>query len=321
MSMIYITGAGGMVGSHMIDRYHELGDTVVGSYYKPTTDINEIRDKAQLIECDVRYFLSVFTIIDKYRPDIIYHLAAQSYPSVSWERPQETMEINATGTINVFEAVKKIQAENPDYNPMIVVACSSAEYGNSLISSEGPVDETTPLLPLHPYGVSKVCQDLLSYQYFVNFGIRCIRARIFNTTGPRKVNDVCSDFTKRIVRMEKGLDKEHTLKVGNIETQRAITDVRDLVSALILLAEKGRAGEVYNISGKTIYQMKEIITLIQKHTDLKFDIKTDPSLLRPTDEKIIWGNSEKLYQDTGWEQKIRLEETLVDMLNYWRKVL
>lgn len=318
---VMITGAGGMVGTHMVDYFAANGICPIGTYYKPTVNIAEVRSEAELIECDVRYFTNVFDIIQHVKPDRIFHLAAQSYPSVSWDKPQETMEINATGTINIFESIRRIRKEEPAYNPMVVVACSSAEYGNSLQQCDGAVKENTPLLPLHPYGVSKVCQDLISYQYYVNFGIRTIRARIFNTTGPRKVNDVCADFTKRVVLMEKQGLKRGILKTGNLETKRAITDVRDLVLALVELAERGTPGEVYNISGSTVYQMSEIVDMIRRHTKLDFKTEIDPSLLRPTDEKIICGDSTKLIAATGWQQHYTLENTITDMLEYWRKVL
>lgn len=316
---ILITGVGGMIGSHMTEYFFEQRIPVVGTYYNPTTNIGDIREKAVLYECDIRYFLNIYRIIDKYRPIEIYHLAAQSYPSVSWNKPQETIEINMTGTVNVFEAIRMVQEEDPEYNPVVVVACSSAEYGASLETIKAPVSEDTPLLPLHPYGVSKVGQDLLAYQYYVNFGIRCIRARIFNTTGPRKANDVCADFVKRIVGMEKSGTDNPILRVGNLETKRAITDVRDLVSALVLLGRNGKPGEAYNISGKNVYEIKQIVEILGKYTNLReVRIEVDPALLRPTDEAVICGDSSKLVTDTGWKQSYDLESTLKDMLEYER---
>ena len=206
-----------------------------------------------------------------------------------------------------------------DYDPMVVVACSSAEYGetlNQLQGSEIYVKETAELQPLHPYGVSKVGQDLLSFQYFMNDHIRCIRARIFNSTGTRKVNDVTSDFTYRAVQAER--TGVYELRVGNLETRRAIMDQRDLVNALMLLAEKGTAGDVYNISSEHIYQMKDIVSMIEEQIGHKFEIKVDTALLRPTDEKIIVGDVTKLKNDTDWKQNIPMKQTIADMLDYWR---
>lgn len=317
---IMVTGAGGMVGSHMVELLHAKGENVIGTYYKPTTDITELPKEIKMIECDIRYAPSVEKIILEYMPKRIYHLAAQSYPTVSWERPYETIETNVNGTIAVYEAIKKVrQLKDTSYDPMVVVACSSAEYGDTLNKLEGNevyVKETAELKPLHPYGVSKVGQDLISFQYFMNDHIRCIRARIFNSTGTRKVNDVTSDFTHRAITAERS--GVYELRVGNLETRRAIMDQRDLVHALMLLAEKGSPGEVYNISSEHIYQMKDIVKMIEKQIGHEFKINVDPALLRPTDEKIIVGDVTKIKKDTGWKQEIPMEQTIADMLNYWK---
>lgn len=317
---VLVTGAGGMVGSHLVEMLHEQGDMVIGTYYKPTTDIREISQDIRMIECDVRYPSSVERIIMDFMPDKIFHLAAQSYPTVSWDRPYETIDTNINGTIAVFEAVKKVRkAADKNYDPMVVVACSSAEYGETLNKLSGDkvyVKETEPLLPLHPYGVSKVGQDLISFQYFMNDHIRCIRARIFNSTGTRKTNDVTSDFTYRAVQALKTGNYE--IRVGNLNTKRAIMDQRDLNKALMLLADKGIAGEVYNISSEHVYEMKEIFSIIEKKIGVALTPVVDQSLLRPTDEKIIVGDITKLKRDTGWKQSITIEQTITDMLEYWK---
>ena len=320
---VLVTGAGGMVGSHLVEMLHEQGDTVIGTYYKPTTDIREIPQSIKMIECDVRYPSSVEKIILDFMPDKVFHLAAQSYPTVSWDRPYETIETNINGTIAVFEAVKKARKLNDEsYDPMIVVACSSAEYGETLNKLSGDkvyVKETEPLLPLHPYGVSKVGQDLISFQYFMNDHIRCIRARIFNSTGTRKTNDVTSDFTYRAVQALK--TQNYEIRVGNLNTKRAIMDQRDLNKALMLLSDKGIPGEVYNISSEYVYEMREIFSIIEKEIGVKLTPVVDEALLRPTDEKIIVGDITKLQRDTGWKQSISIEETVADMLQYWREKL
>ena len=201
--------------------------------------------------------------------------------------------------------------------PIIVVACSSAEYGQTLNELDDPyVKETAELKPLHPYGVSKVGQDLLSFQYFMNDHIRCIRVRIFNSTGTRKVNDVTSDFTHRAVIAER--TGVYELRCGNLDTQRAIMDQRDLVNGLMLLANKGTPGEVYNLSSEHCYYMRDIVKMIEQQIGHELEIKVDPKLLRPTDERIIIGNVDKLKRDTGWKQKIPMEQTIKDMLDYWR---
>lgn len=315
---VLVTGAGGMVGSHMVELLYERGDEVIGIWHKNKKNIEQITLPIRFVQCDLRYGYGIEELIMDNLPDQIFHLAAQSYPTVSWVSPAETIDVNINGTVAVFEAVKKARKyRKANYDPIVVVACSSAEYGQTLNELENPfVKETAELKPLHPYGVSKVGQDLLSFQYFMNDHIRCIRARIFNSTGTRKVNDVTSDFTKRAIEAEKtGI---YELRCGNLETRRAIMDQRDLVHALLLLADKGRAGDVYNISSEHIYQMEDIVQMIEKQIGQELKRNVDPILVRPTDERIIVGNVDKIKADTGWKQDITMEQTIADMLEYWR---
>ena len=321
---VLVTGAGGMVGSHLVESLYARGDDVVGIWHKNKKNIEQVKVPVEFIQCDLRYAQGIDEIIMDNMPIEIYHLAAQSYPTVSWMSPSETIDVNINSTINIFEAIKKTRKyKDKNYNPMVIVACSSAEYGETLNQlqdiGEIYVKENAPLQPLHPYGVSKVGQDLISFQYFMNDHIRCIRARIFNSTGTRKINDVTSDFTKRAIEAEKsGIWK---LRVGNLETSRAIMDQRDLVKALMLLARSGREGEVYNISSEHVYKMKDIVSIIERQIDHKFEIVVDKKLIRPTDEKIIVGDISKIKNDTKWIQTIGMEETISDMLNYWRQFL
>ncbi|MBQ4057551.1 MAG: GDP-mannose 4,6-dehydratase [Lachnospiraceae bacterium] len=320
---VLVTGAGGMVGSHMVELLYNRGDEVIGIWHKNKKNIEQITLPIKFVQCDLRYAQGIDELIMDFLPDQIYHLAAQSYPTVSWVSPTETIDVNINSTINIYEAIKKARKYvKPDYDPMVVVACSSAEYGETLNQMEGKgevyVKETAQLQPLHPYGVSKVGQDLISFQYFMNDHIRCIRARIFNSTGTRKVNDVTSDFTKRAIEAEKSGVWE--LKVGNLDTQRAIMDQRDLVKGLMLLADNGNAGEVYNISSEYVYRISDIVIMIEEQIGHKLEIRVDEKLIRPTDEKIIVGDITKIKNDTGWKQDIPMKQTIADMLEYWRKL-
>lgn len=300
-----------MMGSHLLEMLEADGHQVLGSYFKPTIDLRELAGK-NLEEVNVADWCSVYDSLNRFRPDVIFHLAAQSYPTVSWERPIETITTNVVGTINVFEAVKRLGLK-----PRIVVACSSAEYG-FVSEDEVPVKESHELRPLHPYGVSKVSEDLLSYQYHQNFGMDCVRARIFNCTGTRKVDDALSDFVRRAVDLERN-SGERRLRVGNLATRRAIVDVRDLNRALIALYSKGKSGEVYNVSGDMAYLMQDVVdTVIGVCSRRDVEIFQDPALMRPTDEKVIWGDTTRLKADTGWAQTIKLDQTVADMVKYWR---
>jgi nucleoside-diphosphate-sugar epimerase len=223
------------------------------------------------------------------------------------------MQTNVIGTVNVFEAVRHVRAADRHYDPMIVVACSSAQYGASLTPENVPIGEEVAPLPLHPYGVSKVAQDLLAFQYWRNQCIRCVRARIFNTTGPRKRDDVVSDFAARVARITRD---GGALRVGNLETRRAIMDVRDLVSALTLLAERGEPGEAYNICGDSAWRIGDLIPLFERLAGIKLTLAPDPALFRPSDEAVIFGRNTKLKERTGWQPAVGIEATLKAVLDY-----
>jgi GDP-4-dehydro-6-deoxy-D-mannose reductase len=310
-----VTGAGGFMGSHLVGMLVEKGHDVLATYYRPTVDIRDVDSRAKIEECDMRDREKVRGFLVGFRPQNIFHLAAQSFPVVSWEDPWYTMETNVIGTINLFEGIREARLDCKVLN-----ACSSAEYG--LVDfEEAPLREDHPLKPLHPYGVSKVAQELLAYQYFLNFGVKSISIRIFNTTGPRKVNDVCSDFTRRLIEIEKGRKAERKLKVGNLTTRRAITDVRDAVRAFQLALDRATIGNIYNLSGERVYQIREIVDLLRNLVNFDFEVEEDPELLRPADEPIIYGSSEKFKRETAWAQEIPLDQTLRDMLDFWRKNL
>ena len=310
-----VTGATGFIGSHLSEFLLKKGHEVHGTVWDENElkNVETIRDEINLLECDIRNEARVAEIIDQIKPERIFHLAAQSFPTVSWDEPARTLETNVLGTSHLFEAVKK---HSP--NAVVLVACSSAEYG-FVTEAEVPVSEDHVLLPLHPYGVSKVAQDLLSYQYFKNFGIKSLRARIFNTTGPKKTNDVCSDFTKMTVEIEKG--KASGMRVGNLEAKRDITDVADVINALWLLTEKGVQGEVYNVCSSRALRIRDVLDMAIANSTVKIDVEVDPSKLRPTDEPIIMGDNTKIRETCGWVPVITMEETLRTMLDYWRNAL
>jgi GDP-4-dehydro-6-deoxy-D-mannose reductase len=311
---VLVTGATGFIGSHLTEYLLSKEVEAVGTIWDKAElkNVEAITDKIRLLDCDVRNESRVNEIISEERPERIFHLAAQSFPTVSWDEPIRTLDTNVLGTTHIFEAIRKY-----DLDTTVLVACSSAEYG-FVSEKEVPVSEDHILLPLHPYGVSKVGQDLLAYQYYKNFGIRTIRARIFNTTGPRKTNDVCSDFTSQIVKIEKGLEKE--MFVGNLEPKRDITDVEDVVNAFWLLCEKGRMGEAYNICSTKAHRIKDILDMAIELSKVKIEPKIDPNKLRPTDEPIIMGDNTKIKEDCGWVPKMNIDETLNRMLDYWRNI-
>lgn len=320
MRKAYITGAGGVVGSHFGPYLLKHGYEVVGSYYTPTTDISEIDKGMRLFELDVRKHEAMASWIEDYLPDVIYHFAAQSRPVESWKDPYYTMDVNVGGTVGLLEAVKRAKAAHPGYDPKVIAISSSAIYGDALknYSLDHLPKEDCPLLPLHPYGVSKAAEDLLCYQYFKNFGIKAIRIRLFNCTGENKDQDITGDFSKRAVMLSRNGGK--ILEVGNLSALRAILDVRDLCSALLLLDEKGEPGEAYNISSSHIFRMTHVVECLEEVTGTHYELHTDPKLLRPADEPLYAGDSSKI-KALGWEEKYQYLDTVRASYEYWSKKL
>lgn len=308
---VLITGATGFIGGFLAKHCLEAGCSVLGLGIE---NPKEEWPATAFERCDVRKAARLLEVITTFQPDRIFHLAAQSYPTVSLELPYETMDINAGGTINLFECLRTARIR-----PMVVVACSSAEYG-PVASSDLPVRETHPLRPLHPYGVSKVAQDLLAAQYFANYSIPCVRIRIFNTTGPSKVGDVCSDLAKRAAEIELGI-RPPFLSVGNLTSRRAIIDVRDTARALWLSAERCEAGEVYNVGANHIYSVQELVETIRALVKVAFEVEQDPTLMRSCDEPVIAGDITKFQLCTGWKPEVNLVGTLQEMLDWWRRRL
>ena len=307
---VMITGATGFIGGYLAKYCLESGCSVLGMGVQEP-QATWPGSGTHFESCDIRNSSRVLKLISDFRPDVIFHLAAQSYPTVSLVQPFETMDINAGGTITLYECLR-----TSGVSATVVVACSSAEYG-TVAANDLPVKETHALQPLHPYGVSKVAQDLLAAQYFANYGIPSIRIRIFNTTGPGKMGDVCSDFTKRAVEIELGMRKP-SMQVGNLTKRRAIADVRDLVRGLWLSAECGVPGDVYNVGSNQIYEIRELVDIIRTELKVAFTLEEDSALLRQCDEPVIAGDVTKFQLCSGWKPEIPLRETVKDMLDWWR---
>jgi len=313
---VLITGITGFAGSHLADYILERGDAeVIGilRWRSRTENIEGFRDKVRFVECDLRDASSVRDVLDETRPDWIFHLAAQSFVPTSWTAPTESLVTNVLGQLNIFEAVKKLHMM-----PRIQLACSSEEYG-LVFENELPIQETNPLRPLSPYAVSKVGQDMLGYQYWMSFKLPVIRTRGFNHEGPRRGPVfVCSDFAKQIADIEKGR-REPVVRVGNLDARRDFTDVRDVVRAYWLALEKGEPGEVYNIASGKAWTIREMLDMLLGMTKAKIKVEQDPARMRPSDVPVLLGDASKFRSRTGWEPKIPFEQTMRDLLAYWRE--
>jgi GDP-4-dehydro-6-deoxy-D-mannose reductase len=311
-----ITGITGFAGSYLAEFLLERGDIEVYGikrWRSRMENIEHIKNKLTLIECDLRDASSVANCIEEVKPDKIFHLAAQSFVVTSWLAPAETLTTNIIGTLNIFEAVRKANL----VDTRIQIACSSEEYG-MVYENEIPIKETNPLRPLSPYAVSKVAHDLLGYQYYKSYRLYIVRTRGFNHSGPRRGEVfVESNFPKQIAEIEKGL-KEPVIHVGNLEAKRDFTDVRDMVRGYWLSLEKCDAGEVYNICSGKAYKIKEVLDILLSLSKVKVEVKQDPTRMRPSDVPILLGDHTKFSEKTGWQPTIPFEKTLEDILNYWR---
>jgi len=307
---VLITGIGGFIGQHLSHLLEKEGHVVFGTYYKPTTNM-KLSDNKRTFECDIRDRNKLDAIIQEIIPQQIYHLAAQSLPTISLENPKYTFDTNITGTLNVLESARV----NCD-KAVIFLACSSAEYG-FVQQSEVPVSESHSLLPLHPYGISKLSTDMLGYVYSQTYNSQVIRARIFNTTGPMKKHDVCSDFISQVAKINLEMT-EPIISVGNLDSERAITDARDIVRAFSMsMLSPQLYGEAVNFSGSKVYSIREILDCALSFSDRNIKIKIDEKLLRPKDEPIIYGDCKKLKKAINWEQTINIEKTLKAMYDFW----
>lgn len=312
---VLITGITGFVGSHLAEYILEQRNVEIYGLIRwrsRTENIDHLKNRVFLKEGDLRDSSSVKGVVAEVLPDRIFHLAGQSFVPTSWKAPAETISTNIIGEVNLFEAVR-----NLGINPRIQIAGSSEEYG-MVYENETPVKEENPLRPLSPYGVSKVGQDLLAYQYYMSYGLNVVRTRAFNHTGPRRGEVfVTSNFARQIAEIELKM-REPVIYVGNLDAVRDFTDVRDTVKAYWLSLEKCKPGEVYNISSGKGYKIKEILDILLSFSSVQVEVKEDLCRLRPSDVPILVGDCSKFAEATGWSPEIPIEKTLKDLLEYWK---
>lgn len=313
-----VTGITGFAGSHLAELLLKEGYEVWGITRprSPKDHIKHIENKIKIVDADLLDPHSMDSVLKKARPVYVFHLAAQSFVQSSWSSPATTMETNVIGSIHLFEAIRRIGVE-----PVVQIACSSEEYG-MVHKNELPIKETNPLRPLSPYAVSKVAMDYLGYQYYQSYGMKVIRTRGFNHTGPRR-GDVFAEstFAKQIAEAEKEKRKP-VIFVGNLEAKRDYTDVRDMVRGYLLAVQKCDPGEVYNISGGKAVKISEVLETLLSFSPIrkKIKIKKDLSRMRPSDVPVLLGDSTLFRKKTGWKPVFSFERTMRDLLDYWRNL-
>ncbi|UCF79410.1 MAG: GDP-mannose 4,6-dehydratase [Candidatus Eiseniibacteriota bacterium] len=309
---VLITGALGFVGRHL---YRELEDSGYDAWASdlPAScrDAGPHFDARKVMACDVTEGEGLLQLLKESSPGAVVHLAAQSSASRSFERAQETFLVNSVGSMNVFEAVRRAC---PD---CLVLAVGSADaYGPH--EGKRALDESTPFVPVSPYALSKAAQDLMGVQYFRAQGLKVFRTRSFNHTGPGQTTTFAlPSFASQIAAAEAGLG-EPVIEVGNLEVVRDFLDVRDVVRAYRLILERGTPGEAYNVCSGRPVELKSMLDTLVSLSRVKIAIKESPARLRPADIPFLLGDNSKLRASTGWEPRVPMEQTLSELLEYWR---
>ncbi|MBI4789348.1 MAG: GDP-mannose 4,6-dehydratase [Chloroflexi bacterium] len=309
-----ITGINGFAGSHLADfLLTQPGTQVFGGVYGLCDNIVHLDGRATFIEGDLRELDFAEELVKETQPDYIYHLAGQAFPPASWQDPWTTLEINLRSEVNLLHSVAKIKLK-----PRILVVGSLEEYGH-VDARAMPVVEETPFQPDSPYGVSKVAQDLLGLQYFQSHHLPIVRVRPANHIGPRQSEQfVTSDFAKQIAEIEAG-QREPVMRVGNLSAARDFTDVRDMMRAYHLALERGKPGEVYNIGSGRAVSIQRVLDILLEQSRVAIRVEQDPTRLRPSDTPVLYCSAEKFRAQTDWQPTIPLEQSLRDVLEYWRE--
>ena len=315
---VLITGITGFVGSHLaeylLNEHPTVEVTGLKRWRSPKDHIAHLLPRLTLYDGDLRDLSSLIRVLGQARPDVIFHLAAQSFVTTSYTAPVDTLETNVIGTVNLLEAVRHCRLD-----PVIHV-CSSSEVYGQVSEEEVPIREETPLRPVSPYAVSKVGEDMAAWMYYKAYGLKTVRSRMFTHSGPRRGEVfVDSFFALQVARIECGV-QEPVLSVGNLESVRTFCDVRDTVRAYWLLIQHGPPGEVYNIGGDTTMTIRQMLQMLLEMTECRqtIEVRVDPALIRPADVTLQIPCVEKFKQVTGWEPTIPYRRTLLDMLEYWR---
>lgn len=310
-----ITGINGFVGCHLSKLLVEKGHEVIG------TRIDELNldvlsghlSLDNVFILDLRDRLQVDKLIGEIRPQIVFHLAGQSWVPASWNDPAATFEVNLIGSIHVFESIIKHVPQSR------CIFISTGDFYDVTDSPDAAADEGAPTLPRNPYALSKMTADLMARQLFLSNNLQVIRLRPFNHIGPyQSERFVVSEFARQIAMVERGLS-EPVIGVGNLDAERDFTDVRDMVRAYDLSSAKCVPGECYNISSQKAYSVRHILDTLLSNSAAKIEVRTEESKYRPVDVIRFLGNSRKFRAATDWAPEISIEKTLVDVLTYWRE--
>lgn len=309
-----IIGVLGFVGEYLTQELVNNSIEVYGADIKECNDAGDINACSlmrKLLKIDLIKREDIALVLKEIQPDYIINLAGISSVKLSWQIPALTFDVNVKGVVNIFEAIKET-----GINPRVLLIGSSEEYG--ITNGDKYINEDAPLNALNPYGISKVTQERIALMYKDTFGIDVLMVRAFNHIGPRQqLGFVLPDFANQIAKIEK-FDVEPVLYVGNLKAERDFTDVRDVVRGYRLLLEKGKSGEVYNIGSGYSYSIEKLLDKLVMKSSKNIEIRVNNQMLRPKDTPTIICDNSKIKNSIGWEPEINIDETLEDVLQYWR---
>lgn len=316
MKKALITGAAGFVGSHLSEHLIANGIKVYGLIHPNHSPqhAKSLEKKIKIIKCDILKEKDLENILKNQDFEYVFHLAVFSSPPQSFLNPKETLKNNIIGELNLLEILAKITSK-----AKILIVGSSDEYG-IVGESQSSVNENAPFAPESPYAVSKIAQDMLGLQFYLHNKLNTIRVRPFNHIGPgQSTTFVVAAFASQIARLEKSGGGE--ILVGNLDTWRDFTDVRDIARAYLLALEKGKPGDVYNIGSGKVYKIADILSELISFSKVEIKIKQDPKLLREMDIKKVYCDFSKFKRQTGWYPQIPISKTLFDTIEYERSKL
>lgn len=313
---ILVTGVTGFAGGHLAEALlAQGGHRVVGvarrSVWPPAW--SHLASEVELHACDLCTLPSLEKILRDVQPERIFHLAGYPHVGRSFQEPDAAWEGNLTATRSLYDAVTRWGGR-----PRILFVGSGLVYGESASSGHG-CTETDLLLPDNPYASSKAAADLMSYQYTRSPGLDIVRVRPFNHIGPHQAPQFAvSSFARQLAAIERGRQAP-VLETGNLQPRRDFTDVRDVVSAYVLIMERGRTGEVYNVGSGQSVAMQTVLERLIALSGVSVAVRQTDNLLRATDQAIVRANADKLRRETGWSPRFSLDQTLTDVLTYWRE--
>ncbi len=306
-----VVGGGGFVGPYLVKHLKEEQgmEVYVTKTEKETLDM----DCSGIYNLDILELSQVAELLNKIRPDYIFHLAAQSSVAYSWKNPGLTIDVNIKGCVNLLDGIRQL-----DYKPRVLLIGSGEEYGH-IKDGECPIVEDNVLRPGNIYAATKSCQNMLGKIYSDAYDMDVMMVRAFNHIGPNQTPVfVVADFCKQVADIENG-QAEPVIYVGNLSARRDFTDVRDVVRAYAMLVKDGKRGETYNVGRGHAVAIQEILERIVALSDKDIEVRVDESKLRPVDVPIIEPDITKIRETVGWEPEIELETTLKETLEYWRR--